>query len=84
MKFDIYTIFGTGTSVGAIVATIMGFIPPIAAMIAIVWYVIQICESDTVKRWFAYRRTRKIARLRAQVLMLEAQSKSRLPGPEDN
>lgn len=66
----------------AVVATVAGLAPPIAAIIAAVWYLVQIYESATVQRWIALRRVRKLARLKARVLMLEVQSKPPLPGPE--
>lgn len=69
-------------SVGAIVTTIMGLAPAFAALVALVWYLLQIYESATVQRWFATRRVRKLAQLKARVLMMEAQAKSALPGPE--
>jgi hypothetical protein len=64
-----------------VTATLFGAAPAFAAFIAIVWYCIQIYESATVQRWLATRRTRRLARLKARVLMLEAQSKTSLPGP---
>ncbi len=71
---------GNGASGLAIVTTIFGWLPPAAALIAIVWYVVQIYESDTIQKWIKSRRTRKIARMKAQVLMMEAQDKPDLPG----
>jgi len=38
-------------SVGAVVGALMGYLPPIAAFLAIVWYAIQIYESKTVQGW---------------------------------
>lgn len=72
---------------GTIVATWVGFIPTvmasIASIVALLWYAIQISESQTARRWLATRRARKLARLKARVLLLEAQSRTALPGPED-
>lgn len=67
---------------GVIVSTVAGWAPPIAATVALVWYLIQIYESATVQRWIALRRVRKLARLKARVIMMEAQGKPPLPGPE--
>lgn len=39
-------------SAGAIAATLMQFLPPIAAMAGIIWYAIQIWESKSVQRWW--------------------------------
>lgn len=60
---------------GTVVSTIFGWMPPIAAGAALVWYYIQISESDKVRRWITGRRVRKLARLKARALMLEAQLK---------
>lgn len=57
---------------GSIVATIAGWVPPLAAGVALVWYLIQITESQTVQNWIKNRRLRKIARLKAEAIMLEA------------
>lgn len=50
---------------GAIVASLAGWLPPLAAGLAIVWYLIQIAESATgqaviqrVKEWISRRDTR--------------------------
>lgn len=73
-----------GTS--AIAASLIGWLPTIASLVAgvtaFIWYAIQISESATVQRWRATRRTRKLARLKAHVLLLEAQMKPPLPGPD--
>lgn len=55
-----------------IVTTLAGLLPPIAATVALVWYFIQIYESHTYRSWTAKRRVRKIARLKARLLMLES------------
>lgn len=74
---------GNTIAVGAVISTIMGWAPAVAAVVALIWYLIQIYESPTVQRWLATRRTRKIARMKAQVLLMEAQNKRALPGPEE-
>ena len=63
---------GNVVSVGAIFGVFWGWLPGIAAFIALVWYVIQIYESATVQRWAAARRLRRIAALRAKIVVLEA------------
>lgn len=45
-------------SVGAILGTLAGYLPAIAAFGAIVWYAIQIYESKTVQAWLRIRRHR--------------------------
>lgn len=55
-------------SAGTILAAFGGFLPPFAAMVAALWYVIQIWESDTVRGYLhrhhviARRRSRNKAR----------------------
>lgn len=39
---------------GAIVATLVGWLPAIAAALAIVWYLVQIAESKTGQRFIAW------------------------------
>lgn len=41
-------------SIGTIVATIAGWLPPLAALLAIVWTLIQIYESKTFKRFWVW------------------------------
>ena len=75
---------GNIVSVGAIVGSFLGWVPVVAAIVGAIWYLIQIYESATVRRWMAARRVRKIARLKARVLMMEARHVSLLePPPED-
>lgn len=66
---------GNVFSIGAIAATFMGWVPGVAALVALIWYAIQIYESATVQRFLANRRARRIARLKATVLLLEAQNR---------
>jgi len=77
---------GNTIGAGTLVATWVGWLPTIATMIAsvvaLIWYLIQISESATVQRWAQNRRIRKIARLKARVIMLEAKGLAPLPGPE--
>ena len=37
------------------VSTLMGWLPAVAAALSIVWTVIRILETDTVKGWFSNR-----------------------------
>lgn len=64
-------------STGAIIGTILGWLPYIAAFAAFVWYVIQIWESRTIQHWWAnrqmLRRARKIAQLKAHEKIIAAQ-----------
>lgn len=59
-------------SAGAVVGAIMGYLPGIAALGAIIWYAIQIWESKTVqKRVRAWRRKHK-GRARARTIHVQA------------
>jgi hypothetical protein len=71
---------GNVASIGAVVSAFVGWLPPAAALVAIIWYMIQIYESDTVQGWRKRRRNVRLARLKARVMMMEAQNKPDLPG----
>ncbi len=38
-------------SISSVVASILGYLPAIAALLSIVWSIIRIYETDTVQRW---------------------------------
>jgi hypothetical protein len=63
-------------SAGAIVGTILGYLPFIAAFFGLVWYLIQIWESRTVQHWWRNRvevkRAKKLVKLRAREKVLVA------------
>jgi hypothetical protein len=48
-------------AVGAILGSLAGYLPPLAALIAILWYAIQIWESDTVQHLRSRRRVDRAA-----------------------
>lgn len=54
----------------AVVAALAGYLPPLAALIAFVWYIIQICESETFRKWQARRRLRRIKALEEHLTQL--------------
>lgn len=70
----IMTWIGNGVSLGAIVTSFMGLVPALAALVALLWYLVQIYESKTVQVWIAKRRLRQLARLKAAVMMLETKT----------
>jgi hypothetical protein len=78
----ISNLISSGTAAGVVVGAVFSFLPPVAALVALVWYFIQIWESATVRAWIAKRRTRKLARMKAEVIMLEARMRPPLDGPE--
>lgn len=57
---------------GSILASVLGYTPALAAGVALIWYFIQISESKTVQAWVKNRRVRKLAKLKAEAIMLEA------------
>ncbi len=51
----------------AIVGSFAGILPPLAALCAMLWYAIQVWESDTVQTWLkGHRHVRRRHRLRAK------------------
>lgn len=68
ISYWIANIAGAGSIVGAA----LGYVPAMAAAVALVWYLIQIIESKTVQGWIKDRRIRKLAKLKARAIMLEA------------
>lgn len=62
---------GNAFSAGAIVGTLVGWLPAAAALVGLIWYLIQIYESQTAQRWLASRRARKIARLKQRLHTLQ-------------
>ena len=70
------TIYYVGWLIGhiasplAILASLAGILPPLAAAIAFIWYIIQIGESDTFRKWRARRRLHKIKELEEHLTQL--------------
>jgi hypothetical protein len=64
-------------SAGAIVGSIIGYLPYIAALVGMIWYAIQIWESRTVQHWWRnrqmVRKAKRIARLKAKEKVIVAQ-----------
>lgn len=54
-----------------IISALTAIIPPVAAIVAVIWYVIQIKESTTYQGWLAKRRHTRLAKLRAEIAALE-------------
>lgn len=61
---------------GAVVGSFLGYLPPAAAFLALIWYVIQIWESRTVQHWWRNRqevkKAKRLVRLRAKEKVLVA------------
>lgn len=60
-------------SPAAIFGSLLGYFPGIAALVALIFYIIQIYESPTTQTWLHTRRLRKIAQLKKHMAALEAQ-----------
>ena len=56
-QLDLDHLFAHITSAGAIVGTIRGELPEVAAVVALAWYLIQLWESKTVQNWRLTRGT---------------------------
>ena len=76
-EHDYFAWLGNSASVVTILGSIFGLLPPLAALVAIIWYMIQVYESKTYREWRARRlhdkKTRKIARLQAQQKVIQAE-----------
>jgi hypothetical protein len=66
----IWVVGDTG-ALGVITATLLGFLPPMAAMFAIGWYILQMWESKTVQGLLRTHRLMRLVRLRARSTALE-------------
>jgi hypothetical protein len=63
---------GNILSAAAVGASLLGWITPLAAAAGLIWYVLQIYESATVQSHLHDRRTQRIAKLKARLVVLEA------------
>jgi len=70
---DLSHVVGHLVSAGAILGAIVGYLPAIAALVGVVWYLVQLYESNTVQRYLRGRRERKIAKLTLELARLQAQ-----------
>ena len=74
---------GHSLSGTAIVGTLLGWFPPVAAVAAFVFYTIQIYESRTIQRAIARHRALKIARLKARIQVIEEKVNYETAGLKD-
>lgn len=56
---------------GTLVVTLAGYLPPLAAAVALLWYFVQIKESETFKEILRKRLARRIAKLKDKLRELE-------------
>ncbi len=68
---------GHTVSLFTIGGALFGLIPALAATLAVIWYIIEISESATVRRWLRARQLRKLVRLRARAVALELAIRNR-------
>lgn len=62
---------GHAMSAIAVLGTLAGYLPAIAAIAGLVWYSIQIWESRTVREWKVRRHERRVAALKAKLMIAE-------------
>lgn len=56
--------------IGLILASFVGLLPSVAALVAIIWYCILIFESETMKGWRTKRALKKLAKIEAERVAL--------------
>ena len=71
-QFDVSHVLGHLVSLGAIFGTVSGIVPAIAALVALIWYALQIWENKSVQTYIRTRRMRKIVKLRAKLVKAQA------------
>ena len=70
---------GDIVSGAAALGSLLGFLPPIVAIAALLWYAVQIWESDTVQSWIhgpAKVARRKRAKYRARSILHTARNQA--------
>ena len=73
-KFDDFnpiSWFSNGAAVAALFSTLLGWLPPVVAGVALVWYTINIYESKTIQNYLRRRLRNKLLSLHAQTVALE-------------
>lgn len=64
-------------AISTIISTIIGWLPQIAAFIAMLWYAIQVYESATIQGWLKRRRLQKVAKLKILIADMEDRAKEK-------
>lgn len=70
------------SAIGNVVAGVISLgaiaqaIPWVAALFAFFWYIIQIYECKTARDWRAQRRQKRIAKLKAELIRLDAATRN--------
>lgn len=86
MTFEDMTPAVHAVATGSILGAVLGWLPPIASVLALIWYSIEIYESKTFQRAITNWRSRKIVKLKARIveLELEAATPPASPSPPAN
>lgn len=66
----------------AILAALAGYLPPIAAILAIAWYLLQFWESRTLQAYMQKRAQRRIVTLTAKLAALQLQTSADVAATE--
>jgi hypothetical protein len=70
--FDLLSWAGHSLSWISILGVVIGWLPSVAVLLAILWYVLQIWDSRHVQTWISNRRVRKLAKLKIEMARLTA------------
>lgn len=68
---------GHSVSLAAIGGALMGLLPSIAAVAALIWYMLEIYESRTIQKFVRARRLQTLVKLRAKAVALELDIRNR-------
>lgn len=63
---------GHTLSISALLGALLGVFPAAASLVALIFYLFQIYENKTFQGWLSARRQKKIAVLKAKLLVLMA------------
>lgn len=68
-------VIGHGVAGSAIAATLLGMLPTAlgicGSILGIIWFIVSIYETKTFQAYLQRRRDRKVAKLKAKLLLLE-------------
>jgi hypothetical protein len=53
-QLTMFQIVGHGVAGGTVLGTLFGWLPPLAALLGCIWYLIQICESRSFRRFVSW------------------------------
>lgn len=73
----LFLVAGDVSAIGVITVTLISILPPIAAVLAIIWYIVQIYESRTIQNKLRSIKLRRLVNLRAKAVALELSISSR-------